>query len=238
RTPAGFPPEAGPGRVRLLPQRRDRHAFACAGRRGRGKLSPSGHAPDDAMTQVASLPSQSDAGSGPWLRDRRWDQIFITGGAVLVAVPIALYYLAIAAGASVAAAEDLVTLVVMVLVGGPHVFATYTRTLLQPGFRRREPWMFAGAIAVIAVIVTAAAASAFFQATLGGYPPIQYALTFFFFWAGVHIVHQASYCATCYSLRRGEAPDRRRVWLDRVDYLVMLGCLYPMSFFRMSMIGD
>jgi hypothetical protein len=190
------------------------------------------------MTQAVPFPSSAATTAEPWLRDRAWDRMFITGGALLAIVPIALYYLLTGMGASVATAEDLVTLIVMVLVGGPHVFATYTRTFLQPGFRRREPLMFAGALVVIAVVVGAAASSAFFQATLGGYPPIQYVLTFFFFWAGIHIVHQSSYCATCYGIRAGDLADPRRRWLDRVDYLVMLGCLYPMSFFRMSMIGD
>lgn len=193
----------------------------------------------NAMTQVASYPSRTAvADAEPWLRTRAWDRIFMTGGALLVAVPIVLYYLFTGLGASIATAEDLVTLVVMVLVGGPHVFATYTRTFLQPGFKAREPLMFLSGLLVIAVVVTAAASSAFFQTTIGGYPPIQYVLTFFFFWAGIHIVHQAAYCATCYGIRAGDGRDRRRKWLDRVDYVVMLGCLYPMAFFRMSMIGD
>lgn len=191
------------------------------------------------MSQVASFPHSTTVADGePWLKDRTWDRVFITGGMLLVAIPIALYHLLVGFGASVAAAEDLVTLVVMVLVGGPHVFATYTRTFLQPGFRKREPWMFAGALLVVAIVVGAAISSAFFQATLGGYPPIQYALTFFFFWAGIHIVHQTSYCATCYEIRAGGARSRARRWIDRLDYLVLLGCLYPVAFFRMSMIGE
>ena len=188
------------------------------------------------MTYAASFPAVDD--TGPWLRSRPWDRVFVTGGALLVAVPIALFYLLRGMGAPLATSEDLVTLFVMVLVGGPHVFATYTRTFLQPKFRRREPLLFVGAFVVVTLVVSATVSSAFFGVKLGGYPPIQFVLTFFFFWAGVHIVHQASYLCAVYEERRAVPATRLRRWSNALDYLVMLGCLYPVSFFRMSMILD
>lgn len=188
------------------------------------------------MTQVASLPAVHD--DGPWLRSRSWDRIFVTGGAYLVAVPILLFYVFRQAGAAVSTAEDLVTLFVMVLVGGPHVFATYTRTFLEPRFAKREPRMFFGAFLVLAIVIGAAVSSAFFDVRIAGFPPIQFVMTFFFFWAGVHIVHQASYLCAAYEERHAAAPTRARRVSNALDYLVMLGCLYPVSFFRMSMIAD
>lgn len=188
------------------------------------------------MTQVASLSLAQD--DGPWLRSRTWDRIFVTGGAWLVALPIVLHYLFTWAGAPRAMSEDLVTLVVMVLVGGPHVFATYTRTFFEPDFSRREPVMFYGAFAVMAVVLGAVVSSAFFDVRIAGFPPIQFVMTFFFFWAGVHIVHQSSYLCAAYEERRGGARTRARKLGNALDYLVMLGCLYPVAFFRMSMIGD
>ncbi len=187
------------------------------------------------MTQLASLPREhADDRGARWLFSRSWDRIFITGGALLVAVPILTFYLLRAAGFAISATEDLVTLEVMLLVGGPHVFATYTRTFLQPGFARRERLMFLSALVVIAIVVGSAISSAFFGAEVGGHPPMHFVLTFFFFWAGIHIVHQSSYCAMCYE---SPADARKRRFTNAVDYLVMLGCLYPVSFFRMSMIG-
>ncbi len=188
------------------------------------------------MTQAVSLPASRD--DGPWLLSRSWDRVFVTGGALLVVVPIALYYLLRSMGVAMSTSEDLVTLFVMVLVGGPHVFATYTRTFLQPRFGKREPLLFFGAFAVLTIVLSAAISSAFFGAKLGGYPPIQYVLTFFFFWAGVHIVHQASYLCAVYEQRQGAVRTALRRWGNALDYLVMLGCLYPVAFFRMSMILD
>ncbi|MBK9385378.1 MAG: hypothetical protein IPN34_11240 [Planctomycetes bacterium] len=173
-----------------------------------------------------------------WLKDARWDRTFILGGALLVPVPIIVYYLCRALGLDMAGAEDVVTAMVMVFVGGPHVFATYTRTWLNPDFPRRDRLWFLLSFPVIALVAGSAVASAFFDSTILGFPPTQFVMTFFFFWAGVHIVHQASYCAACYeekrSARVGGVP-RQRLW-NLVDYALMLGCLYPMSLFRMSMV--
>lgn len=174
-------------------------------------------------------------GSELVLRSRAWDRIFVAGGAWLVPVPIVAFYLLRSLGLSVATAEDLVTLLVMVPLGGPHVFATYTRTLLNPRFARQDRALFLAALVVMAIVVGAAVASAFFDVLLGGSPPIRYVLTFFFFWAGVHIVQQNSYLAHCYAVKAGTPAPAR--WWGLVDYAVMLLAMYPVSLFRMSMVN-
>lgn len=163
------------------------------------------------------------------LRSTSWDRWFVAGGAWLVPVPIVAFYLFRQLGCTVAAAEDLVTLLVMVPLGGPHVFATYTRTYLNPAFRRQDPLLFVLGLCVPVVVIGAAVSSAFFDVVIAGSPPIRYVLTFFFFWAGVHIVHQHSYIASGYVDGRGT----RWGW---VDYAVMLLAMYPVSLFRMSML--
>lgn len=171
-----------------------------------------------------------------WLHHQRWDRTFILGGALLVPIPIIVYYAARALGLNTAGAEDLVTAMVMIFVGGPHVFATYTRTWLDPAFPARDRLWYWMSFPVIGLVITAAIASAFFDVRILGFPPTQFVLTFFFFWAGVHIIQQASYCAACYEEKRVPPPStKRRAW-GLVDYALMLGCLYPMSLFRMSMI--
>jgi len=172
-----------------------------------------------------------DTTGGPWLGGRRWDRIFILGGALLVPLPPLLYYLLHGSGIAVSASEDLVTAFVMLTVGGPHVFATYTRTYLEPGFFRRSPTMAIGGLAVAAIVIAAVLTSAFLDVRVAGYPPIQFVLTFFFFWAGVHVMHQMSYCVRSYGERTGTR--RRR---DLLDYAVLFACLFPVAFFRMSMI--
>ncbi|MBL8900927.1 MAG: hypothetical protein JNM84_25060 [Planctomycetes bacterium] len=189
------------------------------------------------LAPTAASPS-GDRAQDVWLKDARWDRTFILGGALLVPVPIVVYYLCRALGLDMSGAEDVVTAMVMVFVGGPHVFATYTRTWFNPDFPRRDRLWFLLSFPVIAIVAGAAIASAFFDHTILGFPPTQFVMTFFFFWAGVHIVHQASYCAACYeekqNARLGERPGQR-LW-SLVDYALMLGCLYPMSLFRMSMV--
>ncbi|MBL9077852.1 MAG: hypothetical protein JNL08_10130 [Planctomycetes bacterium] len=167
----------------------------------------------------------------PPLHTPAWDRWFVAGGAWLVPVPIAAFLLCQAAGLSVAAAEDVVTLLVMVPLGGPHVFATYTRTYLNPKFRREEPLLFGLGLAVPLIIVTAVVASAFFDVTIAGSPPMRYVLTFFFFWAGLHIVQQHAFVHA--ALPR-LAPRAKR-W-DVVEVAVMLLAMYPASLFRMSMV--
>src|SRR5262245_49814202 len=106
------------------------------------------------------------------LRSAAWDRVFVAGGAWLVPVPIVAFYLLRGLGCSVAAAEDLFTLLVMVPLGGPRVFATYTRTFLNPRFAREDRLLFVLAFVVIGTVLAAAAASAFFDVLLGGAPPI------------------------------------------------------------------
>ena len=171
-----------------------------------------------------------------WLYNKQWDQIFIIGGALLVPIPIITYYVLQSLGYSRGVCEDLVTLLVMLTVGGPHVFATYTRTFLNPRFRRQDPGLFIGAFGVGAVVIGAVIASAFLDVEMMGRPPIQLIMTFFFFWAGVHVIQQNAYCIASYAkLDKTAKPDRRRRLWNGLDYVVMLGCLYPMAFFRMSM---
>jgi hypothetical protein len=169
------------------------------------------------------------------LRSPEWDRLFIWGGVALVPVPILAFYVLQGLGLDVATCEDLVTLLVMVAVGGPHVFATYTRTLFNPRFAREDRALFWSGLGVIGLVLATTIASAF-DVRVYGFPPIYYILTFFFFWAGVHIVQQNSYCAMCYGDKAGPRSRSAR-WWGAVDYAVMLLAMYPVAIFRMSM-GD
>lgn len=193
------------------------------------------------MTAASLIATQEEstlaAPSARHLRSAAWDRIFIAGGVWLVPIPILAFYLFRSMGASVATGEDLVTLLVMLPLGGPHVFATYTRTFFNPAFRRQDKVLFALAFVVAAIVIGAAVSSAFFDVLLGGSPPIRYVMTFFFFWAGVHIVQQNSYVANAYAAKADVAT--RRVLpraFGAVDYAVMLLAMYPVSLFRMSMV--
>jgi hypothetical protein len=167
-----------------------------------------------------------------YLVDSRWDRVFVWGGVALVPVPILCHLALQAMGVPVGVSEDLVTLLVMLPLGGPHVLATLQRTLFDRRFWQHERWLAAGSVLVLLTVAWAAIASAFFDLAIAGRPVMTYLLTFFFFWAGLHVLQQHTYVAR----RLGERQLRRRV--DVVDHAVILLSLYPVSLFRMSMARD
>ncbi|MCU0866171.1 MAG: hypothetical protein MUC36_20495 [Planctomycetes bacterium] len=177
-------------------------------------------------------PDSAPAVDAGHLVDARWDRCFVWGGVLLVPVPILCHLLMQALGVPVAVSEDLVTLLVMVPLGGPHVLATLQRTLFDRRFWRHDRWLAAGAALLLLLVAATAIASAFFAWTLAGRPLMTWLLTFFFFWAGLHVLQQHCYAARCLGERRPVAPG---LGSDRVDYLVLLLSLYPVSLFRMSM---
>ena len=117
-----------------------------------GSLSPS-----SAVTDRPSI-----AG---WIRSPSWDKRWIIFPAFLAPLPVAIFYLSLYllerytgmdAVTRKGAAEDIVSLFVMVLVGGPHVWVTFTRTWLHPEFRRREKIWFFASFAVVPIVATMA----------------------------------------------------------------------------------
>jgi hypothetical protein len=158
-----------------------------------------------------------NAGESPWIRSRGFDLGFLTLSAVLVFFPYAGYGLLQRAGISVATASLVVGLSVTVLVGGPHMYSTYLRTALEPKFRARHGWLAYLPLVLIPSLVILGSVYAF---------PVL--LTAFFFWASVHVTHQAQFISEAYR-RKTQAVSR----LDRVlDGAVILGSLYTMAMFK------
>jgi hypothetical protein len=108
----------------------------------------------------------------------------------------------------------LVDLGVTMLIGGPHLFATYTMTLMEPSFRRRYPRYTRAALLLPLIIVSLAA----WDLTL--------LVTVFFFWASVHVIHQAAFVADAYRFK----DPRGWSWTSRViDYGLLLTAMYPIA---------
>jgi hypothetical protein len=106
----------------------------------------------------------------------------------------------------------------MLAVGGPHVFVTFTRTHLDPGFVKRHRWRTRAAY----LIPFATAAFAF------SFTPLF--LTVFFTWASLHVLQQISYVADHYSNRQSRTPSLRE---RLIEYGVIFSCLYPFATVRM-----
>jgi len=169
---------------------------------------------------------QSDTQSNLWLRDKRWDLIYITLSVIVVPLPYFLYL----AGVSFFGFEDdfsrnLVNGFVAVAVGGPHMMSTFLRTGLDDGFKQRYPMLLRSSIIIPIVVVSLA----FLNLTL--------LLTVFFFWAALHVLHQVTYIVELYNhkernhVRPGSAVTMRA---RMIDYSVILSCLFPIAALKIS----
>lgn len=173
--------------------------------------------------------------SAGWIHSPGWDKKWIIFPALLAPVPVLVYYLSLwllgrysglDAATRNGAAEDIVSLFVMVLVGGPHVWVTFTRTWMHPEFRTREKMWYYASFGVVPFVATMALYSEMTRKLL---------LTGFFFIASLHIIHQLSYVIRFYQ-------DRHRVkptWKSRlIDVGAVMFPLYPVATFRMVMVNE
>ena len=167
-----------------------------------------------------AVPGGSFVGSNEnaWIYNRKFDLVFLTLSGGLVFLPYLSYGLLQRIGASPATASLIVGLVVTLLVGGPHMYSTYLRTALEPRFRARHGFLVYLPLVVIPVLVIIGSLYAFL-----------FLLTFFFFWASVHVTHQAQWISETY---RRKAAGRVSN-LDRLlDGAVILGALYTVAIYK------
>ncbi len=168
---------------------------------------------------------------GLWLRNRRWDLTFITLSVVLVAVPY-LAYLALlnvesltapfanAMGASSdSISRNLVNAVVALLVGGPHMYATWTRTALDTDFREKHTRFLWSSLIIPVIVITLALLN------------LVLLLTIFFFWASIHVLHQIIYITDLYNHKR---TARLSLFSRLADYGVILTALYPIAAWKIA----
>lgn len=165
-----------------------------------------------------------------WIHSPTWDKRWIIYPAFLAPVPVLVFYLsmyllerytAADAATRLGMAEDITSLFVMVLAGGPHVWVTYTRTYLNPDFRRREKVWFTASLFVLPFVATMALSSELTRRLL---------MTGFFFIASLHLIHQLSYVVRFYHDRDAARPSIKSRLLD---VAAVMFPLYPVSSFRM-----
>ena len=141
-----------------------------------------------------------------WLVSPGYDLGFIILSAALLVFPHLSHALV---GSNIG-----VDLIVTMLIGGPHLFATYTMTVMEPDFRARYPRYARGALLLPVLIVSLAVAN------------LTLLVTIFFFWASVHVIHQAAFVADAYRLK----DPRGWTWPSRViDYGLLATCMYPVA---------
>ncbi|MCC7354611.1 MAG: hypothetical protein IT330_12760 [Anaerolineae bacterium] len=170
---------------------------------------------------ASSIALHAPAGSATanlWLRNRNWDLALITFSAVLIALPYTLFLVVSRSGVEEDTSRNLVNLVVSLFIGGPHMYATFTRTILDNDFRRQHPLIVASSI-LLPITVIILAVKAFIIL-----------LTIFFFWASIHVLHQIIYLIDCYNQK---TPARLPLWSRLVDYGIVLTSLYPIAAYKL-----
>jgi hypothetical protein len=152
-----------------------------------------------------------------WLISPGYDLAFIIFSSALLVVPHLFSQLGEFSNAAV-------DLVVTAFIGGPHLFATYTMTFMEPHFRERYRRYTWGALLMPVLVVSLA----IYNLTL--------LVTIFFFWASVHVIHQAAYIADSYRFKdpRGQTLRRWRFWSRAIDYGLLMMSLYPIATFKFT----
>ena len=164
--------------------------------------------PDDPL-----LTNSSDrvvtASNTPWLKDARFDSILLLASVVIVPLVLVAVWL----GAS----TDAINLGVTAIVGGPHVFATFTATFADRNFRRQHPWLLASSLLIPAGIV---------WLTLHDFQTL---MSVFIVAASLHVLHQCAYLSDCYRVK-AKLPERP--WARLVDYGVIFTSIYPIALYK------
>lgn len=166
-----------------------------------------------------------------WLYTRKFDLRYISLSVILVAVPYTAYLLMLsfpALFAPIAAtlgttvdnlSRNMVNATVALFVGGPHMYATFTRTAFDHDFSAKHRAFLASSLIIPLVVTTLALAN------------LQLLLTIFFFWASIHVLHQIIYITEMYN-------ERGKTSLTRIsrlaDYGVVLTALYPIAAWKIA----
>lgn len=176
--------------------------------------------------RFSSVPTLDQDRPSLWLRNRRWDMIFMILSVFVVPLPYIFYLVGVnQLGLDADASRNLVNGFVAIAVGGPHMMSTMLRTGLDNEFKQRYPMLIRSSIIIPIIVVSLA----FLNLTL--------LLTIFFFWAMLHVLHQVTYIVELYNhkeheiVRHGSAVSLQA---RAIDYAVVLTCLFPMAAYKIS----
>lgn len=183
------------------------------------------------MTAATASQSISAISAPGWLRTRSWDLRWITLSVILVAFPYTAYLLMInlesifqpiadAFGTNVDnLSRNMVNFSVALLVGGPHMYATFTRTFLDRDFTQVHRKMVWSSLVIPVIVITLAFAN------------LPLLLTIFFFWASIHVLHQIIYVVELYNHKQATSLT---TFSRLADYAVVLTALYPLAAYKIA----
>jgi len=160
---------------------------------------------------VVAPPLTVVPGKNFWLLSKRWDMVFLIGSVVFVPLPLLIKN---GFGLSV----TLFNLALSLLVVGPHLFSTFTYTLMERRFWRKHPLYAAGSLAIPPIVIYL------------GIVHFTLLIVLFLFWASVHALHQIGYLADCYQAKQS---SRKGKWLRAIDYAVIFTSLCPIAAYKL-----
>ncbi len=167
-----------------------------------------------------------------WLHSRYWDLTFISLSVVLVVVPYLSYVgltqlqpllgpMAENFGTTVDdLSRNIVNGTIALLIGGPHMYATFSRTALDADYRAKHPRIVWTSLAIPVVVLSLAVFN------------LQLLLTVFFFWASIHVLHQIVYITELYNHK--DRDQELTKFLRYADYAVILTSLYPIAAYKIA----
>lgn len=182
------------------------------------------------MAMAESLIGPARPSGQPWLRSPRWDLSFLILSIFIAAVPYSIYLIfggralhtADIPGTGAYNARGFVNNLVAIFVGGPHMYATFTRTILDPQFLRERSRFIASSFLIPVAVFTMA---------IWTYQTYVWLLTIFFAMASVHALHQLVWLTEAYN-RKGHGHLSMASRL--IDYGVVLASLYPIAVWKMA----
>lgn len=164
-----------------------------------------------------------------WLHSPKWDLSLLIFSVAVAFVPYSIYIFlgghalqtAGIKGTEAYNARLLVNGLVTLFIGGPHMYATFTRTIMDRDFLRKRFWFIASSILVPITVFTMAVFS---------YETYVWLLTIFFALASIHALHQLVWLTEAYNKRAG---FKTSIISRGVDYGVVLTSLYPIAVWKM-----
>jgi len=165
----------------------------------------------------------------PWLRSPKWDLSFLIFSVLIAFVPYSVYVVfggqalqtAEVKGTDAYNARLLVNNLVAIFIGGPHMYATFTRTIMDRDFLRKRFWFIASSILVPITVFAMAVLS---------YQTYVWLLSIFFAMASIHALHQLVWLSEAYNRKAG---FNTSLIARAIDYGVVLTSLYPIAVWKM-----
>jgi hypothetical protein len=182
-------------------------------------------------TTAQTLNKTSILSNQKWLRSPKWDMSFLILSVFIAFVPYSVYVLfggqaletAEIKGTDAYNARLLVNNLVAIFIGGPHMYATFTRTIMDRDFLRKRFWFIASSVLVPITVFTMAVLS---------YETYVWLLSIFFALASIHALHQLVWLTEAYNKKSGHSLINP--WVSRaIDYGVVLSSLYPIAVWKM-----